>query len=430
MIFRNVLPVALVLSLLSGCNKSDDNDAWVRLVNASSDYSTLDLYASTTAISTSIATYTVGSYVSLDPATYTFNLNAGGASATSATTSATVASTDHYTVVAYTTGAGLTTQVLTDQEAAPTSGTAKFRVFHTASADAGNVDVYVVGTDCSSLSDTSASATASDVSGLQSAFTEITAASAGTAYHVCVTAAGDKTDLRLDIPALTLTNQQIATLILTRSAGGALLHGLLLNQQGTMAAELNTSARMRLAVGASGSAAVTATANGVTLGTGLSAPAVTSYQLVPAGSLTTVVTVAGDAANAAGLTAPAGADLTLLVTGTASSTPVLIADDNTVSTSTTRPTKLRLVNGMTGTGSTATLTDDYNAVGDGAVFGAASSYALVAASSALARLEATYGSTQLCLSTDVTLNSGSVYTVFLLGDVPTAATTCALRVDR
>jgi hypothetical protein len=428
---RVALSPLLLVVFLSGCNSgSSSSEASVRLVNASSDFSTLDLYALTTEVSAGVATYTAGSYVSVDAGTYTFNLNAGGTGVTSATTSQAVASNVAYSLIAYTTGLGLTTQVLTDDEPAPASGTAKFRIFNTDPVDAGDVDVYVIGTACSALSSSSASATEGDVTGLQSAYTEITAAAAGTAYHVCVTGAGDKTDLRLDIPALTLTDQQITTLILVRSTGGVLLHGLLLNQESTLTPELNTSARMRLAVGASASAQVTATANGVTLGTDLAAPAVTSYQLVPAGALTMAVTVAGDAATATGLSAAAGGDFTLLVIGTAASTPVLLTDDNTVSTSTTEPTKMRLVNGMTGTNSTASLAVNFNAVGAGAVYGAASTYALEPASAALAQIEATFGSTELCLSTDVTLSAGSVYTVFLLGDAPAVATTCALVLDR
>lgn len=124
------------------------------------------------------------------------------------------------------------------------------------------------------------------------------------------------------------------------------------------------------------------------------------------------------------------ADATLLVNGTAASTPVLIADNNAVSTSSTYPVKLRLVNGLNGATSTATLTDDYVSVGDGAASGSASSYQQVAASAALARIEASYGASSLCLSTDATLTSGHVYSVFLLGDLPTAVSTCIIRVDR
>jgi hypothetical protein len=419
----------MLLTFLQACGGAG-NQGFVRLVNATSEYSSLDLYESSNSLASGLASRAAGDYVGQAPGSHTYNLKAGGASAISATTTDTATLGDHHTLVAYTSGGKLSTQILTDEESSPSSGTAKLRLFNTASADAGSVDIYVVNTACSSLGSSSTAALASSVSGLQGSYTEITATAAGTSYHVCVTAAGDKSDLRLDMANLTLTDQQIATLILTRSSGGVLLHGLLLNQQGSMKTALNTSARMRLAVGASNSATVTASANGTALGTNMAAPAVTSYKLVTAGALAMNVTMGGAAVSAEGLTAEAGADLTLLVTGTAASTPTLISDDNAVSTSTAHPTKIRLVNGMTGTGSTAILTDDYNTIGDGALYGAASSYAMVDASAALARLEASYGSTVLCLSTDVTLSTNSVYTVFLLGDLPTATGTCTLRKDR
>ena len=425
-----LLAGALLLPLLHGCGGTGDKDAKVRLVNATSEYAAMDLYESSDAITTGVASYAVGGYASLEKGGYTFHLKSGGTSAIAASVSDSIGRDDHHTLVAYTSGGTLTTQILDDAEGDPSSGTAKLRVFHTASADAGAVDVYLVNTPCATLSSSPSAATASGVSGLQAGYTEVAAAGGGTGYHVCVTAAGDKGDLRLDIPALSLSDQQIVTLILVRSSGGVLLHGLLLNQQGALAKALNSSARMRLAAGASGSAAVTATVNGTTLGTNLTAPAVASYKLVDAGALTLNVLVGGATAAAADLSAEAGADLTLLVTGTAASQPLLIKDDNSASTSSTRPTRIRLVNGMTGPGTTAVLTDDYNNVGDGAAFGKASTYSLVPASAALARLEASSGSRVLCLSTAVTLNAGSVYTVFLLGDVPAAPVACTLRVDR
>lgn len=417
------------LPFLAACGGAG-NDGYVRLVNATSEYSSLDLYDGTSSITTDVAARTVSDYAGLAPGAVTFNLKAGGATATSATTTGTITLKEHSTLVAYTTVGALATQLLSDEEDTPSSGTAKLRLFHTAAADAGNVDVYLVNTECSALASSSAAALATGLNGLQSSYTAVSAASGGTAYHLCVTAAGDKSDLRLDVPSLTLSEKQIATFLITRSTGGVLLHGLLLNEQGTLKTALNASARLRLAVGASGGATVSATANGSTLGSNLAAPAVTGYKLVTAGDLTLNVTVGGTAASATGLSAPAGADLTLLVAGTAASTPTLISDDNTLSTSTSNPTKIRLVNGMTGTGSTAILTADYNSVGDGAVYGAASSYAMVPSSAALARLEASYGSSTLCLSTGVTLNASAVYSVFLLGDLPSATATCVLRKDR
>ncbi len=228
--------LSVALPLLHGCGGGSNSDkaGFVRLVNATTDYGALDLYSSTSGISTSVASFAVGAYVELEEGSYTFNLKSAGTNTTSSTSTRSVSKDVHNTLLAYVSGGTLATAFLTDTEAAPSSGAAKLRVFNTAAAEAGSVDVYVVASACTSLAN--ASATASSVS-TWSVYNEITAASSGTAYHVCITAAGDKTDLRLDIPSLTLTDQQIATLVLTRTSGGVLLHGLLLNQQGALSAQ-------------------------------------------------------------------------------------------------------------------------------------------------------------------------------------------------
>ena len=429
---RLLLACVAAAAALGGCGGGSlATGGNVRLVNATSAFATLDLYNGSTRISSGVVSNAAGGYVELDKGSHTFNVADGATGVTAATLSGNVSKDDHFTIVAYTTGGTLSAAYLTDKEGSPNSGTAKLRFFNTATSDVANVDAYLVASACSSLSSSFAAPIATSISGLQSAYAQANATAAGTTYHVCITAAGDKTDLRLDIPSVTLKDQQIVTVILTPTAGGVLLNGLLLNQQASLTSALNTSARIRLAVGAANSASVTANANGIALGAGLSAPAVGNYKLVPAGPLTIDMTVGGvTASNVAGLTAASGADLTLLVTGTASSMPVLIADDNSASTSTTNPVKLRLVNGMNGLAGTAILTDNFDNVGDGAAFGTASSYAQVAASSALARLEAINGVKQLCLSNTVTLNANSVYTVFLLGDISSVAGPCGLHVDR
>jgi Domain of unknown function (DUF4397) len=426
-LFATCIAAVAVLGACGGGSLANGGD--VRLVNATTAFPKLDLYDGSTKISSGVASNTAGGYVEVDKDSHTFNVADTTTGVTAATVNGNVSRDDHFTVVAYTAGGTLTAAYLSDDEGSPSSGTAKLRFFNTATTDVASVDAYLVAAACSTLATSFSAPVATGVSGLQTTYTQVNPTLAGTSYHICITAAGDKTDLRLDIPGVTLADQQIVTVILAPTPGGVLLNGLLLNQQGSLTATPSTSARIRLAVGATASAAVTASVNGVALGTGLIAPAVGNYKLVPAGPLTIDMTVNGvTASNVAGLTATSGADLTLLVTGTAASAPVLIADDNSASTSTTNPVKLRLVNGMNGLG-TAVLTDDFDNIGDGAAFGTATAYAQVPASSALARLEATSGVT-LCLSSLVTLNANSVYTVFLLGDVPPAATTCTLRLDR
>lgn len=430
--FKFALTAFLALPLLGGCGggTADDLLGHVRLVNATTEYAGLDLAAGASAVSANVASYAAGSFATLDPGTISFNLKATGSSATSATTSQSATKNAYNTIVAYTTGGTLTTAYLSDNEAAPSAGTAKLRVFNTASTDAGKVDIYVIDTECASLATSAAAAITTGVEGLQTSYAQVSAAAAGSTYHLCVTAAGDKTDLRLDVPALTLTDQQIATLILARGAGGVLLNGLVLNQRGALSVARNTSVRMRVAASAVASGSVTASANGVSLGIGFVSPAVGPYRLVAAGPLALSVTI-----NNAPVTAPAslagmaGADLTLLVAGSAAAPAIsLIGDDNTVSASSVKPVKLRLVNGLNGVAGPVTLTVDNSQVGEAAAFGTTSAAGIVAASAALAQLDAVQAGNDLARLADVTLTSGSVYTFFLLGDM--AAPKSILRVDR
>ncbi len=377
------LACALLLPLVGcGVGLKDDSTGQVRLLNASSAHATLDLYDGTAAVATGVASFGVGGYVSVDADDHTFNLKSGGANAVAASLVARVAEDRHLTLVAYTRGGALAVPALAEDEDAPAAGVARLRVLHTAADDTGAVDVYLVESACSGLESLSTAALASGLGGLQAGYAEVTATAAGTPYHLCVTAAGDRSDLRLEIPTLTLGSRQVTTLVLVRGRGGVLLHGLQLDQQGGLTARMNSSARLRVAVGASGGAAVSATANGTRLATLLAAPAVGGYKLVDAGALALDLTIGGVPVADPGLALAAGSDATLLVTGGAASAPVLIGDDNTQSTSSTRPVRLRLVNGMTAAGTSAVLTVDHDPVGDGAAFGGASAYSMVPASAA------------------------------------------------
>ena len=429
-LLRFCLTCPLTLALLNGCGGSGlDTDSSLRLVNATSEYTTLDLYAGSDRIASAVASNSVGSYATLDANTYTFNLKSGGSTATAASTSREAVKKKHQTLVAYTSGGALTAEYLSDEEIAPSSGTAKLRVFNTAAADAGNVDLYLVNTPCADLQTSTSAAVATAVSGLQSAYTEVSAATGGTSYHLCVTATGDKSALRLDVSALSLANQQVATLIITRSSGGVLLNGLLLTQQGALIPALNSSARVRVAANASASGTVTASVGGTSLGLNYTSPAVGNYKLVPAGALALSLTVSGSTTAVSSLSAAAGNDYTLLVTGAAAA-PVatLIADSNMPSTSTARPVKLRLVNGLNGTTASATLAYNFDQIGDGAASLSANGPSFVATSAALARLEASFGGTTLLVGTTITLETGKVYSLFLLGDLATPQ--AILRADR
>ena len=387
------------------------NQGRIRLVNAATGLGALDLFIDNEAAAVGVPATSASDYVLRKADTYSIDIRQSGSAATLLTMSTTLVADKHQTVVAYNSGGTTAATILDDEEGDPGRGKAKFRVFNTATADP--LDVYLVTAACSSLDASAAAPTASNVSGLQSAYTEL--ASSATAYHLCVTSAGDKSDVRLEIPSFVLSEKRIVTVILARGAGGSLLNAIVLDQQGAATQALNTSARARVAT--SVATAVDVKVNGTDIAAGLPAPNVGPYILVPAGPVTVQVN-GHDVVPIAPLTAAPGADVTVLLTGSAPTT-TLLADDNTPSSSSARPVKMRLVNGLNGTTTKATLTLNNVLVGNGADPNAASAYTQVQSSAGLARLEARVGAQQVYLSPTATLESNRVYSLFLLGDLAT-----------
>lgn len=412
-----------IVPVLQGCGGSEDDggDGALRLVNASTS-GALDLYASDSLLASGVEADGAGGYVSLGAGTYTLKLKRDGSSTTSSSSDRTVLEGTAHTLLAYTTGDTLKTVFFTDNEDAPSAGTAKLRVFN-ASTEAGTLDVYV--TDAGARLADSSATVSSLAAERTSAYNEISAGS----HRIRVTGSGDKADLRLDLDGVALSNQQITTLVLTTTAGGVLVHGLFVEQRSTVTPRKNPSARVRLVAGAAANGTAAATLNGVSLSAGLTSPAVGSYALVPAGALAGSASLGGAALALPEATLAAGADHTLLVTSTAGSgAATLIADDNRPALGSSQA-KLRLVHGVGDLASTITLTADYSAVVTDVDVRSASSAASIAAGSEV-RLEATSPTalTPLYLGTGVTLTAGRVYTLFMLGDANTPAG--VLRRDR
>ena len=418
-----VAVVALV-PLLQACGGSsnDGSDGAVRLVNASDSYGALDLYSSDTLLASGVAADGASAYVSLGAGTYTLKLKRNGSSTTVSSSERTVLEGTPHTLLAYATADTLKTVFLTDSEAAPSSGTAKLRIFN-ASTEAGSLDVYVTASDAT-LADSSP--TASSLAGERfSSYSEISAGS----YRIRVTGYGDKSDLRLDLDAVTLASQQISTLVLTTTPGGVLVNGLFIEQKSDVAARKNASARVRLVAGAAGGGTVAATLNGVALSGGLKSPTVGSYLLVPAGALSGSLSLDGTSLTLPSATLAAGSDNSLLVTSSGGvGTATLIADDNRPALSSANA-RLRLVHGVGGLGGAITLTADYSAVATDVAVNSASSPASILAGSDM-RLEASspVAASALFLDDAVTLVAGKVYTLFMLGDAN--APTGVLRRDR
>jgi hypothetical protein len=314
-----------------------------------------------------------------------------------------------YALVAYTVGGQMHLTALAETEAAPASGDGKIRVSNLALQDTGSVDVYMAGNG-GNLSN--ASALVANLSGT-SGYSEI---AAGT-YHIWVTGVGNKADLRLDLPSVIISNQQVQTLILTPTTGGVLVNGWLVTQQAAVSAQTNAWARVRVAANIDANGTIAATANGVSLDSStLVSPAVDTYALVPAGALSMSVAVNGNTVNVPNLNAAAGADLTFLAVGTGASPQFfLLNDDNKLPIS--GMAKLRLVNGVNGLAGNISLTADANLLAQNVAPGTTSAPATIATTGNISQLQVnSQGNTPLSPSNGLTLQSQGVYTVFMLGN--------------
>jgi hypothetical protein len=427
------LALSAPLLLFSGCGNTEAQDAQVRLVNATSEYTTMDLYTvdsknvSTKFIS-GTPSFSASSYDGLFGGTYTFKILGSGSSTAAAQTSGSVSKQDHFAIVSYLSGGAATALLVPEEEPSPSSGNAKLRILNGASAEVGGVDVFVTSNPCTALASTD-TAFATAVTGLQTTFGEIIVPSSGTTWNVCVTATGNKADLRLAANAVPFANQQVSTLILTHTTGGTLLNGLVMNQQGTVTPFSNSLARVRLVADAAGGASVSATLNSIPLAVDAGSPTIGDYTAIPSGPLTMSLAISDVPVTTTPQTVTAGTDYTLLVAGTAgAATIALLQDDNTPSTSVSLPVKMRLVNGLNGSTGTASLTSTGTLVASGIAFGASSSYKTLAASDGLADVQAVGSGVTFDLSTQ-TLLSGGVYTFFFIGDAATSATGSALRTD-
>ena len=418
------LLLSATVALIGGCGgASDDDDATVRVINASTNYGALDLHVDDTLRSSAIAYGQTSGYIGFEAGSHTTTLTRTGSTTALSSVSRTLSSDYGTTVIAYQADGSLKTAQLSDSESAPSSGRAKLLVFN-ASPDAGSVDVYLSGS-----SDTLDNATlvASAVSAGSSSGSYTTVGS-GT-YRLRIAAAGSTTDLRLDAASMTLDSQGVYALVVTPTSGGVLVNSLLVRQGGAIT-QLDTDlARVRLVSAVASSGTVGAAFNGSTLATSVASPAIGSYALVKAGSATPTISVNGASLSTAAITLAAGSDSTLLVWGPAASASLsVIGDDNRLPASSTSA-KIRLIHGASINSNPLTLTANYSAVAENIALGAASTpTSVTAGSSTTIEVSDTTLSTALYSVSDVTLSARGVYTVFMLGSG--SSVTGALRKER
>lgn len=417
---------ALVLAF-SGCGSSGGSGAGtgnVRVVNATHGHANLDLLLAGVKQSGPVAIGSAGAYVGVAGGAQSVAVSDSGTVTALATVGPSIGDTSYYTLVAYESNGVVKASWLGENDTAPSSGTANLRVLNLA-GDAGTLDVYITapGVDLAGVGTPTFSVGATG----SSPGTSFLAFTPGT-YRVRVTAGGNKSDLRLDMPAVKLADQQIVTVLLTPTTGGALVDGGVLVERAGYTAALNGNARVRLVSGVP-AGTVAASVGGTPVEPGAASPSIGTYVTVPAGSATWSVSVNGNAAAVPPLTLAAGSDSTLLVTGPAAAAGVtLVADDNHAPGSAST-NNMRLVNALSGTGVGLSLTVDFAIAASNVLPGSGSAYKTVA-SNTNQRIEVTspLSPAPLSLQTGLSLPAGGVYTVFVLGDIGAPVT--AIRRDR
>ncbi len=399
--------------LVAACGGgSDRTKAQVRLVNASGGYAQLDLRVDGQVRQGGVAYGATSTYAEVDPDDADTEINAANSPTPLLSFTPAVSKDRYYTVLAFGEAGALRQALLDDNVSEPADNRALLRVVNGAS-DAGAVDIYLTGSN--DTLQASVPVQSSAAYGTVGGWITVNSAT----WRLRVTAAGSKTDVRLDLPAVSLPSRHISTLVITPGGGGLLVNGLLLAQRSSITRADNTQARVRLAAGASNLGSVALTIGSTVLATAQPSPTGGEYQLVAAGTPTVTAAVNGSA-----LTVPAppplmpGRDYTLLVAGDpAAARATWIADDNKVASDSSRA-RLRLVNGLAEATPLLSMSLGLLPVADGVPNGAGSAPLAVTASTTAdltVTATASGASSTLAVLDDRTLRAGGVYTVFVLG---------------
>lgn len=341
------LASSLWLAACGGGGGSNGNSQ-VRAINLTSDLPSADLYFNDTKSFGALATDTLTDSQTVTANTYTVNVKVAGDSASLLTRSYTLTKDQNYAAVIWGRKASVQVSTLGESEDATNvaAGDTRIRMFN-ATLDSGTLDVYVTQADdnLNELAPTQASLTSGTLAG----FRPLSAKN----YRIRVTGAGDPSDVRLDIPDITLAEKTFYTLIITPAGdGGVLLNATLLAQGGPKITTNNTNARVRVVASVANAGVVSAKAGTTTLVSNWRSPkapqSAGDYTRVVAGAaVPLLVQVNGTTLTTPGNTLlKAGSDYTLLVYGSPTAPQTaLFSDDNRVPSIATRA-KLRLVNGL------------------------------------------------------------------------------------
>lgn len=407
-----------VLAACGGSGSSDGGSAQVRLVNASSAYSGLDLTVGDSKLATGVAYGKASDYASATAgSSITATVQSAGTSLTSL--APTLTKGNHYSVITYGWSGSMRSMILQEEETAPDTNYSKLLVLNLA-GDAGNLDVYLT-QNIDNLSSTTPNVSALG-GGSSSGYLTM---NSGT-YRVRITGTGKAgADLRLDIPSITLDSKQVSTLVITPTEGGVLVNSVRLIQQGTLSVAGTNNARARVVAALDG-AKVSATLGTTTLMPELTAPKIGDYQLMNAGSPSLLVNVNGVALPVTTPALTAGKDYTFLVWGPVNNPQIApLEDDNRLPT-VSGTAKVRLINGLS-SGGGLTMTLDYGAVVSNVLPGTASAPVSINASATGATSLLSVDSTP-AYDASVSVVANGIYNVYIMGTPGNAVR--VLRKDR
>ena len=410
------LAVPALCALVTACGGGFNlNDASLRLVNATSGFDSLDLYLDDELRSSGVARGAAGGYVDAGTSA-AIALTRTGASTQLLTQTGSFEKRKHYTLLAYGATGSIRALQIPEDVAAPASGRTLVQLINVA-PDAGSLDVYITGSEAA-LAD-AAPVAAALASG--AAPTSVTVTS-GT-LRLRVTAAGSKTDLRLDLPAVALGSQQVLTLALTAGSGSLMVNALRIDQQGAVTSTAGTQARVRALAAMAGNGSVSVSIGSTALLSGALTPSVGAYALVDSGSPAIVATVDSPSSVSVPLPVPApsfaaGGEYTLLIWGSAASPQMsVITDSNTLPTLSSNA-NVRLIHAVTGLADPLSMTVALAPVAAGVTPGTASPQTGVPAGSNVRIEVRSIGITGALFAPDpatVTLNAGAVYSVVVYG---------------
>lgn len=404
--------LALTLSLsatafLTACGGGGDGDSntQVRLLNATRSYAQLDLSVNDKTINSKVAYASAGEYASVDTnATATRVLASDTGTSISATTP-TLTGGSNYTYITYGFAGSVRTSLLEESQTAPEANKAKLLVLNLA-PDAGALDAYITtAANCALTSDTAL--TTNLQGGAGSGYIQV---NSGT-FRVCVTGYNKRSDLRLEIPAVTLDSASVNTLILTASEGGVLVNGITMVQKGAVKNFANTLSRVRTVAALSAAGQVTSSVNGQAMFNSAKSPIISDYIATASGAPTQFsIAVNGTARTFTAPTLVAGKDTTLLVWGDPADPKLAVLDDDNRLPTVNGDVKLRLVNALPTSG--AGLNVAFSSVASNVAAGGVSTFSTMSSSTTGVQVDLTTPDGTIYTNTSLVFPANSVWTFF------------------